>query len=583
MVARTMNKGNKQVTKAVAQKRMTEKAFRAEKAAKIWDQHPLFEGKLSGLTEDERQKTAIRLTNQARFMKTLTESETSTEFNRMAPANVMRLVQMTMTNLNRGNVFNEFAMETARDAIYYIKPYLSKPFSGNETFANRSDSFDGDMSADPYGFKGGINSSNNYIERNSRRTIYETTEDRFANELANGAESGSGPFTVTFKDSVFGAEGENYVPGYAVVYANHNPHNVIAFEDSTTYDLYIAPEYSVAFDVAKDDSNKVITVTKKETSGIEDEAEKAAIEKIQAEVKAVSAFARFASENDTDGDTMGEVNLLMSVFELRPHRTSIGVSWTKLAEITLGASFNTQCDDILLASAADVIHAQMDYRAFKEAYQLARTNPTNYTVTFNAAYTGTEKVGDSNATTFAKDSYVDNAQTFSSAIDIASTAVYEDRKRGAINKLVVGVDVAPYLKLNAGFSPKGLQEPCGVYKIGELDGIDVFKAPTEVLPKNEVLCVYKNNKVENDVAITYGTLVPFVSARLDYPTMYSRAGLATYGDRAILNRNYLARIVVVGLKDTYGSVKIGEIKQGRTMANIVTGVDGEAPVNGGRI
>ena len=54
MIARTMNKGNKQVTKAVAQKRMTEKAFRAEKAAKIWDQHPLFEGKLSGLTEDER-------------------------------------------------------------------------------------------------------------------------------------------------------------------------------------------------------------------------------------------------------------------------------------------------------------------------------------------------------------------------------------------------------------------------------------------------------------------------------------------------------------------------------------------------
>ena len=56
MIARTMNKGNKQVTKAVAQKRMTEKAFRAEKAARTWDQHPLFEGKLSGLTEDERQQ-----------------------------------------------------------------------------------------------------------------------------------------------------------------------------------------------------------------------------------------------------------------------------------------------------------------------------------------------------------------------------------------------------------------------------------------------------------------------------------------------------------------------------------------------
>ena len=101
----------------------------------------------------------------------------------------------------------------------------------------------------------------------------------------------------------------------------------------------------------------------------------------------------------------------------------------------------------------------------------------------------------------------------------------------------------------AGFSPKGIQDPTGVYKIGELDGIEVFKAPIEVIPDNEVLCVFKNAKVENDVALVFGTLVPFVSNKLEYPTFNTRAGLATFGDKALLNPKYLSRIVIKNLKD----------------------------------
>lgn len=555
MVARTINKG-KQVSKAVAQKKMTEKAFRAEKAAKIWNAHPLFEGKFDNLDESTRQKSAIQLTNQARYMKQLTEAETSAEFQRMAPANVMRLVQLTMTNLNRGNVFNEFAMETARDVIYYIKPYLGKPHAGNFMFANRSDIYDGSEGQDPYGFvKGTINSSNNVTEINSRRTAYETTEDRFAQQLQNGIVDG---LKISFNTEAFKSGvkegGAGYVPGYAVIYRGTNPNDVIAFQDSTTYEFYMATELEGKVTVKADDAAGTVELVAVEGA---EGAEEALAELTNV---GINGFARFEAESDYEGETLGDVTLLMSEYSLRPHRTSIGVSWTKLAEITLGASFNTQLDDVLLGTASDVIHAQMDYGAFKEAYRLARTNPRNYTVRFNAAYTGTEQVENTKGetvTTFAKDGYVDNAQTFSSALEIASAAVYEDRKRGAINKIVVGGSLAAYLKLNAGFSPKGAQEPVGVYKIGELDGIEIFRAPIEVIPTNEALCVYKNNKVENDVAITYGTLVPFVSARMDYPTFYSRAGLATYGDRAILNKNYLARVIVDGLKDSYGAITVG--------------------------
>lgn len=591
VTSRNINEGEK----AKVTKRLSEKAARAEKAARIWNNNPLLAGCMNGLSETQRRNSAIMLTNEARFIKGLTEAETSSEFAKMAPANVMRLVQMTMVNENRGNVFYMFPMETARDAIYYIKTYVDGPmgskFAANK-FANRSDFYGVDD--DPYGLgyegvsgqgpkRKNTQVSNNTLQKSSRKMLYEMNEDRFVEQLQNGTVSTSGSTaTFTFQNDAF-QNGADYVPGYAVIYANNNPNAVIAYQDNSSYEFYVAPEFLAdptdqaavnAFIVA-DDSNQTITVDFSKCTKID--ADGKVVANPLAVPAGVQAFARFEGEGDFAGDTMGTMRLLMSVHELRPHRASIGLSWTKYAEITLGQSFDTVLDETLLAAAADAMTAQQDYRAFKDAYRIARTNPSNYTIHFNAAYTGTEKVGNSNAVTFAKDSYVDNAQTLSSAIELASAAIFEDRRRGAVNQIVVGVDVVPYIKLNAGFSTTGAQEACGVYRIGALDGVPVYRAPLGIIPKNEMLCVFKNAKVENDVAIAIGTLVPLVSARLDYPTFHSEAGLATYGDRAILNRLYLARIVIDGLKDIY---KAGIYQNGAASTVIPTTAASTAPAAG---
>ena len=561
------SQAEKAITKAEATKRISEKAARAEKAAKIWDNHPLFKGELSKLKEAKaRQNAAIHLTNQARFMKQLNEQETSAEFQRMAPAHIMRLVQLTMTNLNRGNVFSEYAMETARDAIYYIKPYFSKSVASDDTFATRSMSYGGDE-ADPFGFGkdavedttiGGYNGKDKYYggakharngsesKLNARKSIYESAESRFANELANVASIATTKIVegeVTPLDTIeivwaggeFGENGENYVPGSTKIYAGTDELDVIAFQDPNTFGYYVGQDYKDIVATITETGNKT-TIRLVEGGSLPAK---------------INAYARFESENDIEGKHIGEVNLFMSVYELRPRRTSIGVSWTKLAEITLDSTFNTQVDDLLLSSAADVIHGQLDLQAFKDAYAISKTNPKSYCIEFDAKGKATEapKSDDATMFTYSLDSYVATANTFASAIELAGAALYTDIKRGAINKLVVGVSVAPYLKLMAGFVPTGLQTPAGVYRIGELDGIEVYKAPVEVIPHDEVLCVFKNEKVENDVALVYGTLVPFVSSKLEYPTFYTRAGLASFGDKAILNPKYLARIVVKNLKD----------------------------------
>lgn len=576
------NLEEKKILKSTAVKKLTEKAARAEKAAQVWNNHPLFKGELSNLKEaSKRQNAAINLTNQARFMKQLNEQETSAEFQRMAPANMMRLVQLTMTNLNRGNVFSEYSMETSRDAIYYIKPYFSRSSAANAgNFAERSMSFNaGVTNQDPYGFDakeaeygvGGYNgnnpayggkkrANNGATNTNARKSIYESKETRFANELANTnnvAIEGK-KVTITWKGGPFGADGALYVPGSTKIYAGTDERDVIAFQDPNTLEYLVAQKFAGAVVTetprAADGTNAVTTVV-----------DFSACDESVVVPTVVNAYARFESETDYEGVNLGEVNLYMSVYELRPRRTSIGVSWTKLAEITLDSSFNTQVDDLLLTSAADVIHSQMDLQAFKDAYSVALTNPAIYTVEFDAGYATNYKdaAGANIQNVGTKDSYEAIANTFPSAIEIAGAALYSDIHRGAINKLVVGVSVAPYLKLMAGFTPKGLQDPTGVYKIGELDGIEVYKAPIEVIPDNEVLCVYKNTKVENDVAIVYGTLVPFVSNKLEYPTFYTRAGLASFGDKAILNPKYLSRIIIKNLKDrvntaAYMKMALGE-------------------------
>lgn len=579
------NLSEKKVLKTEAVKKLSEKAARAEKAAQVWNNHPLFKGELSAINEaTKRQNAAINLTNQARFMKQLNEQETSAEFQRMAPANMMRLVQLTMTNLNRGNVFSEYSMETARDAIYYIKPYFSRSIAKDAgNFAERSMSYSAaNPDADPYGFDakeaeygvGGYNglnpayggkkrASNGATNTNARKSVYESKETRFANELANASnvKLDGTTLTIVFEKGPFGENGENYVPGYTKVYAGRDERDVVAFQDPSNLEYLVAQKFAGAtvVEAPRSAANGKVTLTidlsKVDTDKFEDKA-------LPTEF---NAYARFESETDYEGVHLGEVNLYMNVYELRPRRTSIGVSWTKLAEITLDSSFNTQVDDLLLTSAADVIHAQMDLQAFKDAYSIALTNPEIYTVEFDAGYATNYKDASGAAVknVGTKDSYEAIANTFPSAIEIAGAALYSDIHRGAINKLVVGVSVAPYFKLMAGFSPRGLQDPTGVYKIGELDGIDVYKAPIEVIPDNEVLCVYKNAKVDNDVAIVFGTLVPFVSNKLEYPTFYTRAGLANFGDRAILNPKYLARIVIKNLKDrinakAYLKMAIGE-------------------------
>jgi hypothetical protein len=570
-------------------------------------------------------------------MQGLRESQLATALNDFTPENMLRLVRLAMPNIIRNRVFTEFALETIKDSIKYIRPFFSKTANGN-SLNSKSQDYDGfndqtNPDYDPWNYsKGGEFNGDDF-----RKALYEDTRDRHNQELANaiiavadGNALSAAPALVSgtaqevailfkkidsavtgvseevkFESGKWGVDGSLYMDGYTYIYGcNPGDHperieqQVIAIQDKGSGQLFAAPGFTVKmvksptvrdkFLVAPpkiagtlpdgatptdggltlSDGSKVINpgyagnlpqvLASTGVMIVEIEPNAAGSELIpawfQTGTTTVRAFGRFNSESDFEGNYLGEVEIRMDEYMFRPSPTTIGVSWSQLTEITLDTSFNISAEEYLVSYASQEIRSALDYRAIRLAYAVAKTNAKhnpNYYYVFDAAYNTTNVGATPPANPVGtKDGYRDNAQTFVNAIDAVGDIIYDEINRGGVSRLVAGPSACSYMHLNVGYSPKGKQNQNGSHQFGELDGMPLFKVPSSIIPTNEILCVWKNDAVENDVSIAFGTLIPFFSTGIiQRKNFYKEAGLATYGDWAVLNRRYLALIKIDNLKD----------------------------------
>lgn len=512
----------------------TEREFRGAKFVESWSRIPKIGAGLTQLPEAVARNTAINLQTQAASMSKMTEAQLSTSFQGFTPENMLRLVRLAMPNTCRNKVFTEFAMESAKDSIKYIKPVYSKTVHDGDLHDKHTSNTAGAY-GDASQYKDTYNDIN---EDDFQRALYENTEDRFTQELINIPGS-AGVFTIPAK----AAEGGNpavyaakLIKGYMKIYDGDETHP-IAEENKRTGNFFVNtaeyPNAKIKVEDVKEDGSIKITVT-----GIEN-------------TDNIKAFARFDLEDDFLGDNLGEIELVMSDYKFEPRPTTIGVTWSQLAEITLDASFGLSAQDMLVTYAGDAIRINLDLRSFKLAYGVARSNK-DYVVEFDAAYGNGENI----------EGYFHTAQTFPSAVDTVTDIMVNDINRGGVSRMVAGFSAGSYLKLVKGtFSEKGRQSAKGIYQIGEFGGIPTFKAPSSIIPTNEIMCVWKDDENEGDVAIAFGTLVPFFNTGIiQRKNFYKEAGLATYGDWAVMNRRYLALIRIKGLKDTTAKVVGGMLK-----------------------
>ena len=511
-----------------------ERSYRADKLVDKWSKIPEVGQNIKNMKESDARNLAIHLDNQARFMGRMTESQLSGQFQNQSPENMLRLVRLSMPNTIRNKVFNEFAMESAKDSIKYVRPVYNKTASGNllgeRTFGDFNLDGDNDYNGDDY-----------------RKAMYETTEDRYVQELSNGnviadttgspADAVVGGVTTTLPASsavvVFGQVGgsgdgevfasQGYLDGYATLFGAGGEQDVLATQSKTGGALANAGEWLV--------KNGVTLTITKVADGI--------YTLTGADAGLVTAaYARFDSESDFNGDYLGEVELVMTDYWFRPRATSIGVTWSQLFEIVMDNSFGVSSEELLVDYAGQEIKKALDFRAVKLGYQAAKMNGSDYMITFNAESGGGND-----------DSYLHTAQTVSQAIERVGDVMYNDILRGGVSRIVGGPAATTYLRLNSGFTTKGAQSRLGAHQVGELNGIPVFKVPSSVVPDDELLCIWKNDENEADVSIAFGTLIPFFSTgTIQRKNFYKEAGLSSYGDHALLNKKYMGIIKVTNLR-----------------------------------
>ena len=526
-----------------------DRKFRMAKALEAWKTVPEIGEGLDKYDESTQENTAMYLSQQMHHMKRMTETVFSQNFQSFSPENMLRLVRLSMPNCIRSKAFTEFALETMRDSMKLARPVYKKPASkSGSDMANRHTKYgqqdaDGNDITDPWQFDH-ADPTNDINEDGFRRALYQTTEDRFVQSLANVKNNG-GKFVFAYDKDVdandginFGEKSKYFIDGYTTFYYGDETHPVAIQNKRTLKFMYNTEEFG---------DNVQVTETKAEDGTVSFEI-KGVVTKDGTDVSdKVSAFARYEDEQDLDGDYLGEVDIRFSDYFFSPKRTSIGVTWSQLSEITLDVGFGVSAEEYLISYASQEIRVALDYRAFKLAYANARTNPAAYHVEFDAAYNTTNVVPGSTGT---KDSYIENALTFNTAIEKLSDTMLNDINIGGVNTLICGPSAGTYLTLNPAYSAKGKMVTKGCHVYGTFDNSLVIKVPSSIIPTNEILTTFKNPEQENDVGVIFGTLVPFYSTGvIQRRNFYKEAGLSTYGDWNVLNKKYLGIIRILNLKD----------------------------------
>ncbi len=343
-----------------------------------------------------------------------------------------------MPNIIRNKVFSDFALETTKDTIQYVRPFWAKTANGND-LNDRDPSYTGGPNdpEDPFEYsKGGDFNADDF-----RKALYEDTRDRPNDELANGIVEGEigGEVTIHFRKMAaadlagisgenaehaaflsgkWGVNGANYVDGYTMIYG-YNPserraseraeQHVIAMQDKRSGEFFAAPGFEVTL-------VKPVLLRDK-------------------------FFNKLQAYNTGNGNVM-------------PGSTDAALS----------------AEELLVTSASQEIRAALDYRAIRLGYAVAKTNASmnpNYYYVFDAAYNS----GDGNANAArGKDGYTDNAQTVLSAFDTVGNIIYNEINRGGVSRLVAGPSACSYLKLNKQWSSAGKQAQFGAHQEGTLDG-----------------------------------------------------------------------------------------------------------------
>lgn len=415
---------------------------------------------------------SIVLENQENHLTNLTETQISNSFS-TTPENVIRVVRLGYPNSVRGELFLEWAMETARDSIYYLQPVYGKTDRG-ATAGN---------------------------------ITHESSAYRYASEMEveTFTEAANGTLTTFTGASTGGVSNAPLRPFTVKIFVDGEP---VATDDGAG-NIIGAGIDSASSSIDYTTGALTVEFSAAPTNG------------------AVMEYGyNFDSEVSTQYEDLGSVELQLRDYQFRVKPHPLYVSWSKMTELLINTTLNIDAEDALVRGAADELKKSLDFHAIRMAYQASRKNSA---VSFDTqGATG--------------ESEIDRAMAFTRTIDQASDVMFNAVQRGGVTHMVGGPDAVSYVKLHGRFDGGGAQPRVGVHRVGALDGMGIYKAPAAIVPDDEVLFIYHNEDVPEDVSLAFGTLIPLYRTQtLEYKEFYKETGMAFFGDAQVLQPKYLVR------------------------------------------
>lgn len=442
--------------------------------------------------------TASVMDNQeAYFNQVMQESVVSTAF-RMVPENALRVVQLGFGIANRSEIFYEFPMQTPKDTVFYLDPIYSTSTRGS-TAGNI-------MYQDP---------NYTYASLDDTETIATATGTNGTNatpfNLAAGVvlvpvRQGTVKITVTPPSGVPVIIGTDDRNGNLIPVA-FNPGNSSA-------GVLVAGQ----IDYKTGAINGLVINTNAPVPGP------------LAAGTVVRVEYAFSGENPSNYNQIQEVDIQLRAYPFEIREFPLYVIVSNMTKMLLQGTVDIDAQEAIVRNSGGELGKALDFYSIGLAMLYARANGTN--VNFN--YTGA--VGEAE---------IDRVQAITRYISQAGNNMYTALQRGGVQKIVGGPQAVEMLKLHARFSNAGAQSQVNVYKVGSLDGIDIFKAPASLIGDDQLLCVYKNPDVPEDVALAIGTYVPlFASDAITFKSMQTEQGLAWYGDQKVLQPRYLQLLTI---------------------------------------
>lgn len=465
----------------------------ADKLVESWSRTEIGQKLDETYTKSKRRArhTAMLLQNELNHLKQLSETTIKTQFSTV-PENVLRIVRIGTANSNRGEIFTEWPLVTPDDAIYFVDRVYAAPE------ATALSQFGGAL-------RGGVPGTR----------LYETVAPNFATESYTSAVqvAGSASYTFTLSPNPVVPFSVKLIIGGALVGSDNG-----AGGFNSTYN-----QGGVTVNTA--------TSTINYTSG--------AVTINFSAASPANFFAEYNwnSEVKTNYVEYAKVDIGISKKRFNARPNPLGYEWTDMAEITLGATGLGNVRDMLLRAVGDEHAMRRDYKAVQMANRVSLKNPIT---TFNADFAAVGEVSDKS-----------NAQRILSTISDISGALYNDIKRGSVNRIVAGTKAITYFKKHDLWKTDNSQDRVsGTYLAGSLDDIQVYGVPEDtangLLASNEAILTYKNPNEDGDVALAFGVMTE-LAAELRYPQLVTSGNVATVEDSLEIQSKFLRKLVVQNL------------------------------------